>query len=77
MVILSVYDQIADLLASLEPAKILALKSSEEAQTRFTELIEKHHNDRLNDTEKDELDHFVVLVRLIRLAKLRSLTPIL
>ncbi len=70
--IYSVYDQIAELLASLEPKKILALKASPEVQARLEILIEKSNNQDITKQEKDELDHYIVLERLMRLAKIRS-----
>jgi hypothetical protein len=72
MTIYSVYDQIADLIATLPPAKVLALRPPQEVANRFEFLVEKSKNDHLDADEKDELDHFVVLERLIRLAKIRA-----
>ena len=72
MTIYSVYDQIAELIATLPPAKVLALRPPKEVVNRFEILVEKSKNDQLDATEKDELDHFVVLERLIRLAKIRA-----
>ena len=72
MVIHVVYNQIADLLSTLDPAKVVALKPSDEVQTRFAFLVEKKHNNQLDEAEKDELDYFIVLERLIRLAKIRT-----
>ena len=72
MTIYTMYDQIADLIASTEPEKLMALRASNEMQTRLEELIEKSKDESLSRLEKDELDHFIVLERLIRLAKIRS-----
>ena len=72
MTIYSVYDQIADLIASLPPAKVLALRPPQEVITRFELLVEKSKNNQISPVEKDELDHFIVLERLIRLAKIRA-----
>ena len=72
MTIYSVYDQIADLIASLPPAKVLALNPPQEVTHRFEQLVEKSKNNELDSAEKDELDHFIVLERLIRLAKIRA-----
>jgi hypothetical protein len=72
MTIYSVYDQVADLLATLDPAKVMAMKASDEMQIRFDELAEKSAGNQLTKAEKDELDHYVVLERLIRLAKIRA-----
>jgi hypothetical protein len=35
-------------------------------------LIEKSKDNILSKSEKDELDHYIVLERLIRLAKIRA-----
>jgi hypothetical protein len=72
MTIYSVYDQIAVLLSGLDPAKVVALKPTEEAQKRFETLVKKKHNQTLDEMEKDELDHFVVLERLMRRVKMKK-----
>lgn len=72
MTIYSVYDQIAELIASLPPAKVLALRPNQEVVNRFETLVEKSKNKQLDAAEKDELDHFIVLERLMRLAKIRA-----
>lgn len=72
MTIYSVYDQMASLLASTDPAKVLAMKATGEMQDRFNVLAEKAKEDILTRREKDELDHYIVLERLVRLAKLRA-----
>lgn len=72
MTIYAVYDQIADLIARLDPSKVRALKATEEMTDRLELLIEKSKESSLNKAEKDELDHFIVLERLIRLAKIRT-----
>ena len=72
MVVYNVYDQIAELIAGLNPAKVMALKASKDLQNRFEDLAEKSKNQALDSQEKDELDHFIVLERLIRLSKIRS-----
>ena len=72
MVVYHAYDQIAELIAELNPAKVMALKANEELQNRFEDLVIKSKESSLNYQEKDELDHYIVLERLIRLAKIRS-----
>ncbi len=73
--IYSVFDQVAELLASLEPQKVAALKATPEVQQRLEDLIQKSKNQSLTKQEKDELDHYIVLERLMRLAKIRSREP--
>jgi hypothetical protein len=50
----------------------MALSATKEMQDRFEILVEKSKNSYLDVAEKDELDHFIVLERLIRLAKIRQ-----
>ena len=42
------------------------------ASQRLEDLIEKEKEAPLSATEKDELDHYIVLERLIRLAKVHA-----
>lgn len=72
MTVYSVYDKIADLIARLDPIQVSALRATPEMQERLEFLIEKSKEQQLNAKEKDELDHFIVLERLIRLAKIRT-----
>jgi hypothetical protein len=75
MVVYNAYDQIAELIAELNPAKVMALKANKELQMRFENLVLKSKESSLDNREKDELDHYIVLERLIRLAKIRSSYP--
>ncbi len=63
------YDHVADFIAAMNPAKILELRAPESMRLRLEELIEQEKDGRLSSAEKDELDHYIVLERLIRLAK--------
>ena len=76
MVVYNAYDQIAELITELNPAKVMALKANKELQMRFENLVLKSKESSLDNREKDELDHYIVLERLIRLAKVRSFLPI-
>ncbi len=68
----SAYDQIAEIIALLEPQKILDLRASKNLQQRFDFLMKKSKNEEINHQEKDELHHFIVLERLFRLAKIKA-----
>lgn len=70
--IYSVYDQLAEIISLLEPEKLMRLKASTSVQTRFDQLASKHREGVLTRQEKDELDHFIVMERLFRLAKIRA-----
>jgi hypothetical protein len=69
MAVQTVYDHVADFIAELNPAKLLQLRATENDRKRLEELIEKEKDGILTFSEKDELDHYLVLERLIRLAK--------
>ncbi len=69
MAVQTVYDHVADFIAEMNPAKLLQLRATENDRERLEELIEKEKEGILTFSEKDELDHYLVLERLIRLAK--------
>ena len=72
MIASNVYDSVADFIASMGPEKILELRADADMQQRLEELIEKEKTSALSAQEKEELDHYIVLERLIRLAKARA-----
>jgi hypothetical protein len=69
MVAIPMYDEVASLIASLDPAKILSLKPSPTSITRLSLLLEKNRQETLNNDEKYELDRMLALEHLISLAK--------
>ena len=69
MAVQTIYDHVADFIADMNPAKLLELRAPESARERLEELIDKEKESSLTFAEKDELDHYLVLERLIRLAK--------
>ena len=70
--IYSIYDQIAEIIARLEPEKVLDMRASDDIQQRFNLLVQKSENEEISRKERDELNHFIVLERLLRLAKIRA-----
>lgn len=76
MTIYAVYDEIAELIANLDPIRVASLRAAAPMQKRFEVLVDKSHNKSLNHQEKDELDHYIVLERLIRLAKIRAMARV-
>lgn len=71
-IIYTVYDQLAEMLAQIDPQRLLAMRADAATQERFDFLVEKNAKALLTVAEKDELDHFIVLERLFRLAKMRA-----
>lgn len=72
MTAFSVYDSVADFIATMNPQKVMELKADPEMQQRLEELLDQEKSNGLSLEEKDELDHYVVLERLIRLAKAKA-----
>jgi len=70
--IYSIYDQLAETIARAEPEKVLEMRASKDMQQRFNTLAEKSKNQEISRQERDELNHFVVIERLLRLAKIRA-----
>ncbi len=63
----TIYDYAANFIAAMNPKRILELRARAADRERLESLIEKEKGVGLTPDEKDELDHFLVLERLIRL----------
>jgi hypothetical protein len=66
------FDEVADFIAELNPAKLIALKPSAKVQERLDNLLSKNKEEGLNDDEKLELERYLTLEHLISLAKARA-----
>ena len=66
------YDQVADFISELNPAKILELKPSAEVQERVDMLLVKKRESSLSGEEQYELDRYLALEHLIALSKVRA-----
>lgn len=69
MTVQTVYDHIAEAIAAMNPTKVLEIRAPQVATERLESLVEKEKNEGLTIVEKDELDHYLVLERLMRLSK--------
>jgi len=58
------------------PEEILALKPSDAMQARVSELLHRSTSDGLSRAEESELDRYLYLEHLVRLAKGRALESI-
>lgn len=65
-------DEIVHFIASENPARVLAFKASETTHKRVFELIERSKAAQLPEKEQAELDHYLTLEHLMRLAKIRA-----
>lgn len=69
-----VFDELADLLASMDPNKVLTFKTSKKSQSRLEELLEKNKTTKgLSNKEKVEMEQFMLLEHIVSLAKARAL----
>ncbi|MGK7875042.1 MAG: hypothetical protein AB4426_17615 [Xenococcaceae cyanobacterium] len=67
------YEEIIDFLAAgTTPKTIIEFQPSETVKERVANLIFRGKNSTLTPEEKSELDHYMLLEHLIRLAKARA-----
>jgi hypothetical protein len=69
---LNAYDSLAEFMASLDPVKVLSFHAPIGLQERVEELLERQQESSLPITEKEELDHYLILEHIVRLAKSRA-----
>ena len=68
-----VYEEIVDFIAGgTTPDGVIAFQPSPEAKARFEILLQRHKNETLTPDEAAELEHFLQLEHLMRLAKARA-----
>ncbi|PWK29195.1 hypothetical protein LV89_00033 [Arcicella aurantiaca] len=70
----TVYDEVASFMASMNPEKVIAFKPSKANQNRLDFLLDKQTEKRLSKDELNELEHYLMLNRIIGLAKARALS---
>ena len=70
---MKVYDEIIDFLVEkTQTNELLLFKPSEESKKRVRELLFSEKDGKISATEKAELDDFMKLEHLMRLAKARA-----
>ena len=68
-----VYLEIIDFIAAgTTPEAVTNFQPSAEAQRRVSELIEREKEQPLSSLERAELDHFMELEHILRMAKARA-----
>mgnify|MGYP001375945341 CR=1 FL=1 len=70
---LNVYDEIAAFMASMNPKKVIEFKPSQKSQQRLDSLLDKQKSSGLTTEEKNELEHYLIVNRIIGLAKARAI----
>lgn len=68
----NIYDSLAELMAGMDPSKVLAFHAPQDVQARVEFLLEKKEAQGLTEKENDELEHYFILEHIVRLAKSRA-----
>lgn len=66
------YLEFIEFLAHSNPEAIVRYRPSDEAQASGADLIAREKNSALNDAETAELNHYLELEHILRLAKARA-----
>jgi hypothetical protein len=67
------YDEVIEFIAAgTSPQNVIAFRPSEEAKARVADLIFREKTEGLSAEEKSELDHYLQIEHLMRLAKARA-----
>ncbi len=66
------FEEIVDFIAGENPGKVLDFKASEETKKRVFSLIEKSKDTPLDESEQAELNQYLTLEHLMRLAKIKA-----
>lgn len=66
------YEELVQFIASLSPQQLVDFTPSEASRRRVWELIERQKAAPLPEEEKSELDHYLEIEHLMRLAKARA-----
>jgi len=70
---LKAYEEVVDFIArGGNPGTVVAFRPSEEARSRVADLVSREKRSGLTPEEKSELDHYVQLEHIMRLAKARA-----
>ena len=66
------YEEVVEFIAARAPREVVEFKPSEAARARVWDLIEREKTAGISPDEKEELDHFMEVEHLMRLAKARA-----
>ena len=73
MILTRIFDEIVDFITSTpRPEQILGFKPSAAAQERLEDLLFKKREETLDDIEKHELEQYLTIEHIMRLAKARA-----
>lgn len=66
------YEEVIDFIAGSSPSRVVAFRPSEAAKRRAAELVSREKDGALTPEETSELEHYLQLEHIMRLAKARA-----
>lgn len=66
------YEEVVDFIAAESPSKVIAFRPSESSRARVADLVAREKDGRLTAEEASELEHYLQLEHIMRLAKARA-----
>jgi hypothetical protein len=67
------YEEVVNFIAAgTDPRKTIAFRPSEDVRNRVADLIERERGGDVSPAERSELDHYLQLEHIMRLAKARA-----
>lgn len=70
---MNLYEEAANSLAkAMDPKKLVGLRPSKALSRKVESLVQKHKDGEISKAEKDELDHYVMLNRVMSIVKARA-----
>ncbi|NUO03620.1 MAG: hypothetical protein HUU01_23645 [Saprospiraceae bacterium] len=70
---ISIYDEVANFMAAMDPEKVIAFKPSQANQERLNFLLDKRKESGLTLEETSEVEHNLIINRIVGLAKARAM----
>lgn len=68
----NIYEEVANFMAEMNPAKVVEFKPSQHSQARLDYLLDKQKASGLTVEETHEIEQFLMLNRIVGLAKARA-----
>lgn len=65
----SAYDELVGFIAQIDPQRVLSFRLSPKTAQRVENLIDREKNNRITRAERDELDTYMHLSKIIMLAQ--------
>ncbi len=69
----SIFDELAQFLASLSPRRVLNFKTSKKSQERVSFLLEKNASIGLSESEQKKMEKHMLIEHIVQLAKAKAL----